>query len=566
MQANVNPKWWKESVIYEIYPKSFMDSNGDGVGDLAGIVSKLDYLRELGVNVLWLTPIYGSPDQEGGYDISDHRAIMDKFGTLDDFDRLLGEAHERGMKIMLEMPLNHTSDRHAWFEESRASKQNDKRNYYIWREGRGSGYPNNWGSYFGGSVWEFDQDTEEYYMHLYGKKQPNLNWENERLREELYQVVKFWADKGVDGFHFNSIAHIVKTEGHQDNDDDNPQHLPVERAYQMFSSLEKVNAIANRLHKESGEEYDIVVVGEAAGLDPAQTLDCIGDEPGKANIVMNSDHMLLTHSSQGIGRWTNKSWTLLDLKKAVSHWQTVLHEQGWNANYLADHDQPRGVCRFGHTGEYRELSAKMLATFLMTLQGTPSIYQGEELGMIGGGFHTEEDFRDVETLNYLAFAKRTGIDPEEALKVARRNTRDAGRTPMQWDASANAGFTTGEPWIGLAPGHEEVNAEAAVADPNSIYHYYRKLIELRKVSPTLLYGEYKLLLPLDTDIYAYTRTFEDETLLVILNFFAGTPHFNCPERLCERPRELLLGNYEPGEVEGHSFELRPYEAAVYRLG
>jgi len=562
----MNPKWWKESVVYEIYPKSFMDANGDGVGDLAGIVSKLDYLQDLGVDVLWLTPVYDSPDHEGGYDIRDYRKIMDKFGTMEDFDRLLEEAHARSMKIMLEMPFNHTSNEHPWFQESRASKKNDKRNYYIWREGRGSGFPNNWGSYFGGSVWEFDADTEEYYMHLYSHRQPNLNWDNEQVREEAYQIVKFWADKGVDGFHFNSIAHIVKTEGHDDEDTGNAQHMPVERAYQMFSSLDKVNGIVKRLYEEIGEEYDIVAIGEAAGLDPSQTLDSISDEPGKANMVLNSDHMLLSHSSQGIGRWTDKTWTLLDVKQSISHWQTVLHGHGWNANNLADHDQPRSVARFGHTGEYRELSAKMLATLLMTLEGTPAIYQGEELGMIGGGFETADDFRDEETLNFLDHASENGIDEEEALRLARRNTRDAGRTPMQWDTSASAGFTSGQPWIKLAPGYEEINAEAAVADPDSIYHYYKKLIELRKVSQTLLYGEYRLLLPLDPHIFAYTRTFEDETLLIVLNFFAETPTFKCPDRLCERPREFLFGNYEPGVTQGSDFELRPYEAAIYRLG
>lgn len=562
----MNPKWWKESVVYEIYPKSFMDANGDGVGDLAGIISKLDYLQELGVDVLWLTPVYDSPDHEGGYDIRDYRKIMDKFGTMDDFDRLLEEAHARSMKIMLEMPFNHTSNEHPWFEESRASKKNDKRSYYIWREGRGSGFPNNWGSYFGGSVWEFDADTEEYYMHLYSHRQPNLNWDNEKVREEAYQIVKFWADKGVDGFHFNSIAHIVKTEGHDDEDTGNAQHLPVERAYQMFSSLDKVNGIVKRLYEEIGEEYDIVAIGEAAGLDPSQTLDSISDEPGKANMVLNSDHLLLSHSSQGIGRWTDKTWTLLDIKQSISHWQTVLHGYGWNANNLADHDQPRSVFRFGHTGEYRELSAKMLATLLMTLEGTPAIYQGEELGMVGGGFETADDFRDEETLNFLDHASENGIDEEEALRLAKRNTRDAGRTPMQWDASSHAGFTTGHPWIKLAPGYEEINVEAAVADADSIFHYYKKLIELRKVSQTLLYGEYRLLLPLDPHIFAYTRTFEDETLLIVLNFFAETPTFKCPDRLCERPREFLFGNYEPGVVQGSDFELRPYEAAIYRLG
>ncbi|MGE6228122.1 glycoside hydrolase family 13 protein [Paenibacillus chitinolyticus] len=562
----MNKTWWKESVVYQIYPSSFKDSDGDGRGDLRGIISKLDYLAELGVNVIWLCPIYLSPGADNGYDISDYYAIDPQYGTMEDFDELLLEARKRGLKIMMDLVLNHTSDQHVWFKESRSSRDNPKRDYYIWRKGKEGLFPNNWESYFSGSVWEHDTETDEYYMHLYSKHQPDLNWENEEMVEELFRMVHWWLGKGVDGFRFDAIAHIVKAQGLPDAD--NPKHLPVVQAYQLFSNLEKVHTLLHKLNDRVLFNYDIMTVGETSGLGPEQALDYVGDERHELNMVFQFEHMNLDAASPGTGKWVSKPWTLLELKNVMSRWQTVLHDKGWNANYLGNHDQPRPVSRFGNDGPYRVESAKMLATFLLTLEGTPYIFQGEEIGMTNVAFDLIDDYRDVETINYYKQAKLLGKPQDEVMKAIWKKSRDNARTPMQWDDTANAGFTTGEPWIKVNPNHPEINAAAATADPRSIYHYYRSLIALRKKHPVIVYGEYKLLLPLDTEIYAYTRTLNGEKLLVILNFFDGTPEFTWPEELGEgKDAELLLSNYDPvsGENTG-VIKLRPYEARVYLLG
>lgn len=364
--------WWKEAVVYEIYPVSFKDSNGDGKGDLRGIISKLDYLKDLGVNVIWICPIYESPGMDNGYDISNYYAINPSFGTMEDFDELLKEAHARDLKIMMDLVLNHTSDKHPWFMESRSSADNPKRNYYIWRKGVNGLFPNNWESYFSGSVWEFDERTGEYYMHLYSKHQPDLNWTNEEMVKELYDMIRWWLEKGVDGFRFDAIAHIVKAKGLPNAD--NPQHLPVVRAYQLFSNLEKVHDLLRRLNKEVLMDYDIMTVGETSGLGPEQALQYVGDQRHELDMVFQFEHMTLDSVSSGTGRWEARSWTLLELKKIMSRWQTTLHNQGWNANYLGNHDQPRPVSRFGDDRQFRVESAKMLATFMLTLQGTPYLY------------------------------------------------------------------------------------------------------------------------------------------------------------------------------------------------
>ncbi|MFC9777982.1 glycoside hydrolase family 13 protein [Paenibacillus chitinolyticus] len=562
----MNKTWWKESVVYQIYPSSFKDSDGDGRGDLRGIISKLDYLAELGVNVIWLCPIYLSPGADNGYDISDYYAIDPQYGTMEDFDELLLEARKRGLKIMMDLVLNHTSDRHAWFKESRSSGDNPKRDYYIWRKGKEGLFPNNWESYFNGSVWEHDLETDEYYMHLYSKHQPDLNWENEEMVEELFRMVHWWLGKGVDGFRFDAIAHIVKAQGLPDAD--NPQHLPVVQAYQLFSNLEKVHTLLHKLNDRVLFNYDIMTVGETSGLGPEQALDYVGDERHELNMVFQFEHMNLDAASPGTGKWVSKPWTLLELKNVMSRWQTVLHDKGWNANYLGNHDQPRPVSRFGNDGPCRMESAKMLATFLLTLEGTPYIFQGEEIGMTNVEFDLIDDYRDVETINYYKQAKLLGKPQDEVMKAIWKKSRDNARTPMQWDDTANAGFTTGEPWIKVNPNYPGINAAAATADPQSIYHYYRSLIALRKKHPVIVYGEYKLLLPLDTEIYAYTRTLNGEKLLVILNFFDGTPEFTWPEEPGKRKdAELLISNYDPvpGEDTG-VLKLRPYEARVYLLG
>ncbi|OOC62847.1 glycoside hydrolase family 13 protein [Paenibacillus ihbetae] len=556
--------WWKEAVVYEIYPVSFKDSNGDGKGDLRGIISKLDYLKDLGVNVIWICPIYESPGMDNGYDISNYYAINPSFGTMEDFDELLKEAHARDLKIMMDLVLNHTSDKHPWFMESRSSADNPKRNYYIWRKGVNGLFPNNWESYFSGSVWEFDERTGEYYMHLYSKHQPDLNWTNEEMVKELYDMIRWWLEKGVDGFRFDAIAHIVKAKGLPNAD--NPQHLPVVRAYQLFSNLENVHDLLRRLNDEVLMDYDIMTVGETSGLGPEQALQYVGDQRHELDMVFQFEHMTLDSVSTGTGRWEARSWTLLELKKIMSRWQTTLHNQGWNANYLGNHDQPRPVSRFGNDRQFRVESAKMLATFMLTLQGTPYIYQGEEIGMTNAAFENIGDYRDVETLNYYEQSQLQGKPNDQIMAAIQAESRDNARTPMQWNAGHQAGFTAGEPWIKVNPNYTEVNVDAAMKDPKSIYHYYRKLIALRKQHKALVYGEYKLLLPLDPDLYVYTRTLEQDTILVILNFFDEMPRMEWPKHLRNLTRELLISNYEPVPDElPDQIDLHPYEARVYRL-
>ncbi|MBY9078602.1 alpha-glucosidase [Paenibacillus sp. HN-1] len=558
----MNPKWWKECVVYQIYPISFMDSNGDGRGDLRGIISRLDYLKDLGVDVIWICPIYKSPGHDNGYDISDYCDISKEFGTMDDFDHMLREIHSRGMKLMMDLVLNHTSHQHPWFIESRQSKDNPKRDFYIWRKGRNGGPPNNWESYFSGSVWEYDERTDEYYLHLYSRFQPDLNWENPAVIDKLHEMVAWWLKKGVDGFRFDAIAHIVKAEGLPDAQ--NPNGTKTVRAYDMFSNLEHVHTLLQNLNDQVLYFYDIMTVGETSGLGPEQALEYVGDGRRELNMTFQFEHMYLDAASAGSGKWDIVSWNLPELKEIMSGWQTVLHDRGWNANYLCNHDQPRAVSRFGDDIRYRVVSAKMLATFLHMLEGTPYMYQGEEIGMTNAAFQSIEDYRDVETLNYYEEQRNNGVPEEEIMKAIHKKSRDNARTPMQWDGGENAGFTTGTPWIRVNSNYAEVNAASAVKDTDSIYHYYKKLIALRKKHQVIVYGEYKLLLPLHTEIYAFTRTLEDEQLLIILNFFDRNPVFELPQEISPDDMELLISNYPPGKGEDlRQLILRPYEARVY---
>ena len=556
-------KWWKESVFYQIYPMSFMDSNGDGIGDLQGIISKLDYLKNLGIDALWICPIYQSPNHDNGYDISDYHAIMEQFGTMEDFDELLAQAHERGFKIIMDLVVNHTSDEHPWFIESRSSHDNPKRDYYIWRKGKNGGPPNNWESYFSGSVWEYDETTDEYYLHLYTKNQPDLNWENENVISDVEKMVRWWLDKGIDGFRLDAIAHIVKAENLPDAP--NPTNLPYVRAYTLYSNLEKVHTLLRELNEKVMNMYDIVTVGETSGLGPEQALDYIGNKRHELNMVFQFEHMQLDSATGGTGKWELTPWNLLDLKNVMSKWQTVLHGKGWNANYLCNHDQPRSVSRFGNDGKYRKESAKMLATFLLTLEGTPFIYQGEEIGMTNPKFQSIEDYRDIETLNYYQQAVESDIPLDTIMEAIWNKSRDNSRLPMQWDDSHAAGFTTGTPWIQVNSNYQEVNVQEALKDENSIYHYYRELIALRKKHEALVYGEYKLLLPLDPDLYVYTRTLGEEKLLIILNFFDRTPVFELPKELNNLSAELLLSNYKSKKEDLQEITLSPYEARIYQL-
>lgn len=557
--------WWKESVVYQIYPISFKDSNGDGVGDLRGILSKLDYLQDLGVDVVWICPIYQSPGHDNGYDISDYYKIDPAFGTMEDFDELLEGLHARGMKLMMDLVLNHTSDEHPWFLESRKSKDNPKRDYYIWRKGKNGGPPNNWESYFSGSVWEYDERTDEYYLHLYSKHQPDLNWENPAVIRELHDMVKWWLQKGVDGFRFDAIAHIAKAKGLPDAD--NPQQTPTVRAYELFSNLDDVHILLQDLYDNVLYYYDIMTVGETSGLGPEEALSYVGDDRRELNMTFQFEHMFLDAASAGSGKWDVVPWKLTDLKEVISRWQTVLHGRGWNANYLCNHDQPRAVSRFGNDQEpYRIPSAKMLATFLHMLEGTPYIYQGEEIGMTNVVFDSIDDYRDVETLNYYEEQRRNGVPEADIMRAIHLKSRDNARTPMQWDAGPQAGFTTAESaWIRVNPNHERINVEEAIRNPDSIYHYYKELIRLRKEHAVIVYGAYELLLPDHPQIYAFTRKLEKSRLLVILNFSSEEPVFEWPVEAMEpEDIELLISNYAPQEHEDLlNLPLRPYEARVY---
>lgn len=558
----MNPKWWKESVVYQIYPISFMDSNGDGIGDLQGIISKLDYLKDLGVDVIWVCPIYKSPNHDNGYDISDYCDIMKEFGTMADFDLMLKEIHIRGMKLMMDLVLNHTSHEHPWFLDSKRSKDDPKRDFYIWRKGKNGGPPNNWESYFSGSVWEYDPETDEYYLHLYSKYQPDLNWENPEVIEKLHDMVEWWLKKGVDGFRFDAIAHIVKQQGLPDAE--NPHQSPTVRAYDMFSNLENVHTLLQNLYDKVLYFYDIMTVGETSGLGPEQALDYVGDGRRELNMTFQFEHMFLDAASAGSGKWDTVPWSLIELKKIMSNWQNVLHNRGWNANYLCNHDQPRSVSRFGNDVVCRVPSAKMLATFIHTLEGTPYIYQGEEIGMTNVAFDSIDEYRDVETLNYYEEKRQQGVPEEDIMRAIHNKSRDNARTPMQWDATENAGFTTGQPWLKVNSNYMEINVVRAMKDPDSIYQYYKKLIELRKKHKVIVYGEYKLLLPLHEEIYAYTRTLENDQLLVILNFFGQEPVFEMPEGIDPSGMELLISNFEPKKGEDLTrLKLRPYEARVY---
>ncbi|WP_339302114.1 alpha-glucosidase [Paenibacillus sp. FSL K6-2441] len=557
--------WWKESVVYQIYPISFKDSNGDGVGDLRGILSKLDYLQDLGVDVVWICPIYQSPGHDNGYDISDYYKIDPAFGTMEDFDELLEALHARGMKLMMDLVLNHTSDEHPWFLESRKSKDNPKRDYYIWRKGKNGGPPNNWESYFSGSVWEYDERTDEYYLHLYSKHQPDLNWENPSVIRELHDMVKWWLQKGVDGFRFDAIAHIAKAKGLPDAD--NPEQRPTVRAYELFSNLDDVHTLLQNLYDNVLYYYDIMTVGETSGLGPEQALNYVGDDRRELNMTFQFEHMFLDAGYAGSGKWDVVPWKLTDLKEVITRWQTVLHGRGWNANYLCNHDQPRSVSRFGSDQEpYRIPSAKMLGTFLHMLEGTPYIYQGEEIGMTNAVFDSIDDYRDVETLNYYEEQRRNGVPEADILRAIHLKSRDNARTPMQWDAGPQAGFTTAESaWIRVNPNHDRINVEEAIRNPDSIYHYYKKLIRLRKEHAVIVYGEYELLLPDHPQIYAFTRRLETSCLLVILNFSSEEPVFEWPSEAVEpKDIELLISNYAPREHEDVlNLPLRPYEARVY---
>jgi oligo-1,6-glucosidase len=554
--------WWKECVVYQIYPRSFYDSNGDGVGDLRGILQKLDYLKELGIDVIWLCPVYKSPNDDNGYDISDYQDIMDEFGTLADWEELLAEMHKRGIRLVMDLVVNHTSDEHPWFQESHKSKGNPYRDFYIWRPAKDGHEPNKWRSFFGGSAWQYDERTGEYYLHLFSKKQPDLNWENSKVREDIYAMMDWWLQKGIDGFRMDVINMLSKVEGLPDAPVVNNDRYQF--GGQFFVNGPRLMEFLTEMKQKVLSRYDILTVGETPFVTTQDAIKIANEETGALKMVFQFEHMDLS-AETGAGIGTFKPWSLLHLKEVMSRWQKDLENHAWNSIYLGNHDQPRSVSQFGDDGQYRVESAKLLATFIHILQGTPYVYQGDEIGMTNVAFESIEDYRDVATRNmYREAVEEKGVDPNVALRVVHAKSRDNARTPMQWDSSQQAGFTVGTPWIKVNPNYKEINVAEALADPNSIFYYYKKLIQLRRENPVIVYGTYDLILDPHEEIYAFTRTLEEDRLLVILNFSRNSPVFNLPENISFSNAALLISNYEVVPTEDiHEITLHPYEARVY---
>lgn len=549
--------WWKEAVIYQIYPRSFMDSNGDGIGDLKGITSRLDYLKYLGVDVIWLSPVYQSPNDDNGYDISDYRDIMDEFGTMEDFDEMLAQAHKRGIRIVMDLVVNHTSDEHKWFMESRKSKDNPYRDYYIWREGKEDGSaPNNWGACFGGPAWEHDDETDMYYLHLFSKKQPDLNWENPKVREEVFDMMTWWCDKGIDGFRMDVISMISKTEEMPDGEVKDLYGNP--NPYCVNGP--KVHAYLQEMNEKVLSKYDIMTVGETPAVTTELAKQYAGEDTHELNMVFQFEHV---EGDGKYGKWTDEKVPLIRLKKIMSKWQTELYGKAWNSLFWDNHDQPRAVSRFGDDRpEHREVSAKMLATCLHMMQGSPYIYQGEELGMTNYPFRSEEEFRDIESVNAIKEWCDSGVvSKEDFWPCLLKKSRDNARTPVQWDDTENAGFTTGRPWIGVNPNYTEINAKAETADENSVFHYYKKLIALRKQNPVMVYGKYELLLEDSEELFVYTRTLEEEKLLVVCSFSDKETVFEIPDEFVGKA--CLISNRE-NVYDKKQVVLKPYEAFVLK--
>lgn len=547
--------WWKEAVVYQIYPRSFCDSNGDGIGDLNGITSKLDYLKELGIDVIWLSPVYKSPNDDNGYDISDYEDIMTEFGTMDDFDKMLAAAHERGIKIVMDLVVNHTSDEHPWFVESRSSKDNEKRDYYIWKEGKDGKEPTNWGSAFSGPAWKYDEKTDMYYLHLFSVKQPDLNWENPKVRKEVFDMMTRWCEKGIDGFRMDVISLISKPEGYPD-----AKVVGLYGDMGICANGPKVHDYLKEMNEKVLSKFDIMTVGETAGVTLEEAKKYANTDGSELNMVFQFEHMDLDGGEKF--KWSTQPMPLVPLKENLSKWQKGLDGVAWNSLYFCNHDQPRIVSRLGDESDaYRELSAKCIATCLHMMQGTPYIYQGEELGMTNTVFNSVDDFRDLESINAYRELVESGLytDGDMFPKIAHKS-RDNARTPMQWDAGANAGFTTGTPWIAVNPNYKKINVADQLKREDSVFHYYQKLIRLRKENEIIVYGNYELLLPEDENIFAYTRTLDNQKLLVVCNFSKSEQKFDFSGY---ENAKVLISNYNRDAREDGI--LKPYEATVLLL-
>ncbi|WP_018143193.1 glycoside hydrolase family 13 protein [Alloscardovia criceti] len=567
-----NNHWWNNAVVYQIYPKSFQDSNGDGIGDLRGIINRLEYLNTLGIDVIWLSPIYESPQVDNGYDISDYQSINPDFGTLEDFDELVSKAHDLGIHIMMDLVVNHTSDQHEWFKKSCSDKEGSYRDYYIWRDARFDDKgnpvpPNNWGSFFATQAWEYDEDSKQYYLHLFAKEQPDLNWENPRVRQNVYAMMNWWAQRGVDGFRMDVISYISK-----------PHELPDGeiRDHDEYANPEKFVANGPRIHeflREMNEnvmsKHRMITVGETPGVTTQEAEQYANLDNSELNMVFQFEHMGLdSNPDPTFGRWYDGKAKLEDIRANLTKWQYGLEGKAWNSLYWNNHDQPRVVSRFGNdtSEEYRKASAKMLATVLHMMQGTPYIYQGEEIGMTNAYFTDIHDYNDLDSINpYRQFVENQKIiDKTTMMRYISLHSRDNARTPMQWNSEKQSGFTTGTPWLKVNPAFDHINVEESLADSHSIFFYYQKLIALRHNEPIITHGKYELVEgnTEDSNIFAYTRTFEDEVLLVLANWAANTVSHNYELRMnVPEDAQILIGNYD----EGQRGSLQPYEAKVYKF-
>lgn len=554
----MNHVWWKEAVAYQIYPRSFMDSNGDGIGDLNGIILKLDYLKSLGIDVIWVSPFYKSPNDDCGYDISDYQDIMKEFGTMEDFDRLLAEVHKRGMKLIADLVINHTSDEHPWFIESRSSLDNPKRDWYIWRDGKNGEEPNNWESIFSGSAWEYDEATGQYYMHLFSKKQPDLNWENEEVRQALYDMVNWWLDKGIDGFRVDAISHIKKEPGLKDMP--NPQELKYVSSFDKHMNVEGIHTLLDDLKKNTFDQYDIMTVGEANGVKVEDAHLWVGEQEGKFNMVFQFEHLGLW-KDQG-----NQGLNLSELKKILTKWQKGLEGVGWNALYIENHDLARIVSTLGDDQNYWKESATALGMMCFMMQGTPFIYQGQEIGMTNVKFNQVEDYQDVQSTGLYYSKLEQGMAHDDIMEIIWATARGNSRTPMQWSQEANGGFTTGTPWLAVNPNYEIINVEAQEKDPHSILNFYKEMIALRKSEDVFIYGSYDLVFEEHTDIYAYTRTLDHKRVLILCNLTNKETGIELDD-LSVSSHQLLLSNISVDEHESiHELTLKPFESRIYRLG
>lgn len=548
--------WWKEAVAYQIYPRSFVDTDGDGIGDLQGIITKLDYLKDLGIDVIWICPMYKSPNDDNGYDISDYKDIMADFGTMADFDELLEQVHARGMKLILDLVINHSSDEHPWFIESRKSKDNPYRDYYIWRDGKDGKEPNNWESIFHGSAWKYDELTDQYFMHIFSSKQPDLNWENPVVRKELIDTVNWWLDKGIDGYRVDAISHIKKALGFPDLP--NPAGLDYVSSFPYHLNQPGIQSFLEELHRETFAKYDIMTVGEANGVSINDADEWVGEKNGKFNMIFQFE-------ANGLwGQETDGKLDLLALKKVYTRWQNALEGTGWNALFLENHDLPRSVSVWGDDKKYWLESSKALATLFFFMQGTPFIYQGQEIGMTNTKFDSIDDYNDVSAKNAYRIGIAAGKTHEEIMAPIWINGRDNSRTPMQWTAEEGAGFTTGTPWLKLNPNYKTINVAAAEQDENSILSYYKKMIKLRKADQLLVYGKYDLILPENEEVYAYTREWNGEKSVVIVNMFSKEAQISLPEQLNNYNFDLVLRNINKSDSYEQSMMLAPYEARMYR--